>query len=242
MGIFTFNRTPNYYDWTIRQMVQKQPDFDGKIHIYISQLKQDGSDFVDAPLLDLGFKNYTKTFFTKHEKQKSSGALIHTLVIQNQKFLRDFLNSNCDYAIGFEDDLVISHNYLLYNDLMVRKVFERYQTKKVLISPYSSWKTDKGFGLEIQEMPKNFHGTQMIVYSRDLAKDILEYMDTRYWQEHHFLPYDIMLNNYIQNIDLSIPFVSYHYSPVQHNGNISSGLGGGHTTPNFDENMINSLL
>ena len=144
----------------------------------------------------------------------------YSYILQNAKH-------NNDSIILIEDDVKLSKNFNNYIEQVKPELPERYIL--ALYTPYPHFISS----LEIVEYGiDGFYGTQAMMYdiitSEELGKHILENIGKE--------PYDLAIKTYCKKNN--IPLLTLTYSLVEHIGDISTGLGGGHKAGRFIDDYI----
>jgi hypothetical protein len=73
-----------------------------------------------------------------------------------------------------------------------------------------------------------------MLYDIETARGFGEYLAQNIGKE----PYDLALKTYIKEVDPEVILYASKYSLVQHIGDISTGLGGGHKTGHFIDERL----
>lgn len=243
ISIFTFNREPNYFFQTYERMVDSEQIHlcaDTPFVVGISHQKRN----THQSLVDfLATIDCEELYFDEVQEAICNHGQIYTIFLQNINAMRHFLDSDYeDTLFVLEDDLEFAPNWYTYSKEITRRAIEQYG-EKVLISPYSAWiSPSREHG--VSEQNKNFFGAQFLIYTRRFATDFLEWYEAEYWKNHAHLPVDIALNHFIQHVDPEYKFLTFNYSPVQHVGHQTSGLGGGgfHQSPNYFPEKIKEFF
>jgi|688.fasta_scaffold451004_3 hypothetical protein len=130
-----------------------------------------------------------------------------------------------------EDDVKLSRKFDQYLD----KVKLDIPTSRYAIALYSCYNwINIPNGLTIAEYPINdFYGTQAMLYDIKTARGFSEYLAQNIGKE----PYDLALKTYIKEVDPEVVLYASKLSLVQHIGDISTGLGNGHTAYNFIDDV-----
>jgi len=130
-----------------------------------------------------------------------------------------------------EDDVKLSRKFDQYLD----KVKSDIPTPRYAVALYSCYQwTQINNNLVVAEYPIDmFYGTQAMLYDIETARGFSEYLAQNIGKE----PYDLALKTYIKEIDPEVVLYASKLSLVQHIGDISTGLGNGHTAYNFIDDV-----
>jgi hypothetical protein len=144
----------------------------------------------------------------------------YSYILQNAKH-------NNDSIILIEDDVIVSKKFNQYIEQIKSELPERYILALYTPSPHFI------SNLQLIEYGiANFYGTQAMMYdiitAEELGKHILENIGKE--------PYDLAIKTYCKKNN--IPLLTLTYSLVEHIGDISTGLGGGHKAGRFIDNYI----
>lgn len=121
-----------------------------------------------------------------------------------------------------EDDVHLSKHFETY----LERVINLIPTKRYAVALYSCYHWQE----ELGEYPIDmFYGTQAMLYDLETARGFGEYLSQNIGKE----PYDLALKTYIKEVAPEVILYASKLSLVQHIGDISTGLGGGHKTGNF---------
>jgi hypothetical protein len=130
-----------------------------------------------------------------------------------------------------EDDVQLSRKFDQYLD----KVKSDIPTPRYAVALYSCYNwINIPNGLTIAEYPINdFYGTQAMLYDIETARGFGKYLAQNIGKE----PYDLALKTYIKEVDPEVVLYASKLSLVQHIGDVSTGLGNGHTAYNFIDDV-----
>jgi hypothetical protein len=130
-----------------------------------------------------------------------------------------------------EDDVKLSRKFDQYLD----KVKSDIPTPRYAVALYSCYQCIQiNNNLVIAEYPINdFYGTQAMLYDIETARGFGEYLAQNIGKE----PYDLALKTYIKEVDPEVVLYASKLSLVQHIGDVSTGLGNGHTAYNFIDDV-----
>jgi hypothetical protein len=138
---------------------------------------------------------------------------------------------NTKDGLIIEDDVKLSKNFNQYLD----KVKSDIPTPRYAVALYSCYQwTQINNNLVIAEYPIDmFYGTQAMLYDLETAARFGRYLMKNIGKE----PYDLALKTYIKEYDPEVTLYASKASLVQHTGDISTGLGNGHTAYNFIDDV-----
>jgi len=130
-----------------------------------------------------------------------------------------------------EDDVKLSRKFDQYLD----KVKSDIPSKRYAVALYSCYQWIQiNNNLVVAEYPIDmFYGTQAMLYDIETARGFSEYLAQNIGKE----PYDLALKTYIKEIDPEVVLYASKASLVQHIGDVSTGLGNGHTAYNFIDDV-----
>jgi hypothetical protein len=155
------------------------------------------------------------------------------LYIEDETRHRD---SQYNYAIALlntkdgliiEDDVKLCRNF----DIELEQRLAEIPTKRYAFALYScyNWGGYSDYD-KIAKYPIDmFYGTQAMVFDLQTAKEFGTYLLNNIGKE----PYDLALKTYIKEVDPEVVLYASKLSLVQHIGDVSTGLGSGHKTGHF---------
>jgi hypothetical protein len=131
-----------------------------------------------------------------------------------------------------EDDVHLSRNF----DQHLEKIKSNIPTLRYAVALYSCYNWNGYSDYEhIAKYPIDmFYGTQAMLYDIETARKFGEYLAQNIGKE----PYDLALKTYIKEVDPEVVLYASKLSLVQHIGDISTGLGGGHKTRHFIDETL----
>jgi GR25 family glycosyltransferase involved in LPS biosynthesis len=145
-------------------------------------------------------------------------------------------DSQYNYSIALRqtvDGLIIEDDVKLSKDFNehLEKVKSNIPTSRYAVALYSCYQWNK----DLEKYPIDmFYGTQAMLYDIETARGFGEYLAQNIGKE----PYDLALKTYIKKVDPEVILYATKYSLVQHIGDISTGLGGGHKTGHFIDETL----
>ncbi len=229
--ILTCDRTPNYLQQTVESLQNGGLEFmlsqGSKAHGNLSSI--DTNDVVVCPLpaiMDPDFEG-------KDVRVKATLNYINALTV-------GFTNNGTkgQYRLVLEDD-VIACGQIRQLLAMVLDAVLWAADKKPEPLPYSELvtlycaldTTDKQpMGVMLWQLDQ-FHGTQAMLYHEPFAYELSEYMKEQIGKE----PYDFIIRDFCKKKGLpGMPTLTT--SLFQHIGEVTTGLGYFHTSPNFIKN------
>jgi len=161
------------------------------------------------------------------------------LVPVDKKYKQDATrhrDSQYNYAIALlntkdgliiEDDVKLCRNF----DIELEQRLAEIPTKRYAFALYScyNWGGYSDYD-KIAKYPIDmFYGTQAMVFDLQTAKEFGTYLLNNIGKE----PYDLALKTYIKEVDPEVVLYASKLSLVQHIGDVSTGLGSGHKTGHF---------
>lgn len=163
---------------------------------------------------------------------------VHRLYAKDETRHRD---AGFNYAMallstssGFiiEDDIIFCKNFEMIYENMRKQLPEG----KYAIALYACYNWGANQGILAKYPVDDFYGTQAMVYDKKTAENFGEYLlgNLETVQE----PYDMALKRFIKEIDPEVKLYATTLSLVQHMGTVSTGLGNGHQTSNFVDDII----
>jgi hypothetical protein len=161
------------------------------------------------------------------------------LVPVDKKYKQDptrHRDSQYNYSIALRqtvDGLIIEDDVKLSKDFdeHLEKVKSNIPTSRYAVALYSCYQWNK----DLEKYPIDmFYGTQAMLYDIETARGFGEYLAQNIGKE----PYDLALKTYIKEVDPEVILYATKYSLVQHIGDISTGLGGGHKTGHFIDERL----
>jgi hypothetical protein len=161
------------------------------------------------------------------------------LVPVDKKYKQDptrHRDSQYNYSIALRqtvDGLIIEDDVKLSKDFdeHLEKVRSNIPTSRYAVALYSCYQWNK----DLEKYPIDmFYGTQAMLYDIETARGFGEYLAQNIGKE----PYDLALKTYIKEVDPEVILYASKYSLVQHIGDISTGLGGGHKTGHFIDERL----
>jgi len=161
------------------------------------------------------------------------------LVPVDKKYKQDptrHRDSQYNYSIALRqtvDGLIIEDDVKLSKDFNehLEKVKSNIPTSRYAVALYSCYQWNK----DLEKYPIDmFYGTQAMLYDIETARGFGEYLAQNIGKE----PYDLALKTYIKEVDPEVILYATKYSLVQHIGDISTGLGGGHKTGHFIDERL----
>jgi len=166
------------------------------------------------------------------------------LVPVDRKYKQDptrHRDSQYNYAVALlqtkdgliiEDDVKLCKNF----DWELEERLAEIPTKRYAMALYScyNWEGYSDYN-EIAKYPVDmFYGTQAMVFDLKTAREFGAYLLKNIGKE----PYDLALKTFIKTVNLEVGLYVSKMSLVQHIGDISTGLGNGHQTFNFIDDLI----
>ena len=131
-----------------------------------------------------------------------------------------------------EDDVKLCKNF----NFELEQRLAEISTERYVIALYScyNWGGYSDYD-KIAKYPVDmFYGTQAMVFDLQTAKEFGAYLLDNIGRE----PYDLALKTFIKTVNPEVILYATKYSLVQHIGDISTGLGGGHKTGHFIDERL----
>ncbi len=136
------------------------------------------------------------------------------------------------FRMVLEDDVIVCKNFFSRLNVYLQTIVSKIGTEKIILSLYNPFPVDTDMQFLLEYDVKMFYGFQAMIYSNDMCHAFADYLRKNLCVHAH----DLLIKNFC--LENGIVIYSVSLSLFQHIGEVSTGLGLQHKSPNFIDDRI----